>query len=288
MEESLSLLMKYRDKVLPHLVVQKIQESSDNSYYLYMYLDALYKATGKDMPEEFHLHMVRLYATFGPDNLLQFLRSSDLYPMREALIICKTNKLYQEMIFLLSRMGNALEALKLITDELKDIHQAIEFCKEHDDPDLWDYLIRVSEQRPEYINILLCNIGTHVNPEILIRRIKNGMEIPGLRESLVKIMQDYSLQVALQEGCKNIVVNDCLVLFQKLVKTQLRGVYVEDDQECGTCHKKIIDNDFGWGEDIQVFYCKHVFHNACLSSFDYQNCVICNLPQKGAGLLEKL
>jgi len=31
----------------------------------------------------------------------------------------------------------------------------------------------------------------------------------------------------LQEGCKNIVVGDCLSLFQNLVKTQLRGVSVE-------------------------------------------------------------
>jgi len=46
-----------------------------------------------------------------------------------------------------------------------------------------------------YINNLLCSIGTHVDPQILIRKIENGMEIPGLRDSLVKIIQDYSLQV---------------------------------------------------------------------------------------------
>jgi len=50
---------------------------------------------------------------------------------------------------------------------------------------------------PDYIHVLLCNIGTHVDPQLLVRKIENGMEIPGLRDSLVKIMQDYSLQVSL-------------------------------------------------------------------------------------------
>jgi len=49
----------------------------------------------------------------------------------------------------------------------------------------------------EFIKGLLCNIGTHVDPIILIRRIRTKMEIPGLRDSLVKILQDYNLQVGL-------------------------------------------------------------------------------------------
>lgn len=47
----------------------------------------------------------------------------------------------------------------------------------------------------DFITGLLNNIGTHVDPIILIRQIQTGMEIPGLRDSLVKILQDYNLQV---------------------------------------------------------------------------------------------
>ena len=47
----------------------------------------------------------------------------------------------------------------------------------------------------DFITGLLNSIGTHVDPIILIRRIQTGMEIPGLRDSLVKILQDYNLQV---------------------------------------------------------------------------------------------
>ena len=45
-------------------------------------------------------------------------------------------------------MGNIKQALQLITDELGDVDQAIEFCKEHDDQELWEYLIEHSLDKP--------------------------------------------------------------------------------------------------------------------------------------------
>jgi len=46
-----------------------------------------------------------------------------------------------------------------------------------------------------FITGLLNNIGTHVDPIILIQKIGEGLEIPGLRNSLVQILHDYYLQV---------------------------------------------------------------------------------------------
>lgn len=48
-------------------------------------------------------------------------------------------------------MGNSREALRLITHELEDIVQAIDFCKEHDDRDLWTDLINFSMDKPSMI-----------------------------------------------------------------------------------------------------------------------------------------
>ena len=92
-------------------------------------------------------------------------------------------------------MGNARFALELITIELSDIHKAVDFCKKHDDVDLWNDLIDYSLDKPYFINVLLHNIGTHVDPIILIKKIQCGQRIPGLRDSLVHIMHDYRLQV---------------------------------------------------------------------------------------------
>lgn len=61
--------------------------------------------------------------------------------------------------------------------------------------DLWHDLIDFSIDKPYFVHVLLHNIGTHVDPRILVERIECGREIPGLRDSLVQIMHDYQLQV---------------------------------------------------------------------------------------------
>lgn len=110
----------------------------------------------------------------------------------------------------------------MIMEELEDVDKAIEFAKEQDDAELWEDLISYSIDKPReassdskhlaqhlklslhifffffaaFITGLLNNIGTHVDPILLIKRIKEGMEIPNLRDSLVKILHDYNLQVS--------------------------------------------------------------------------------------------
>lgn len=46
-----------------------------------------------------------------------------------------------------------------------------------------------------FIRGLLENVGAEIDPIRLIRRIKNGLEIPGLKEALIKILWDFNLQV---------------------------------------------------------------------------------------------
>lgn len=77
----------------------------------------------------------------------------------------------------------------------------MEFCKEHDDEELWTSLIDYSIDKPYFVHVLLHNIGTHVDPTVLIQKIEDGVKIPGLRDSLVQIMLDYRLQVCVQ-GCQ--------------------------------------------------------------------------------------
>ena len=48
------------------------------------------------------------------------------------------------------------------------------------------------------MTVLLRNIGTHVDPTVLIQKIEDGVVITGLRDSLVQIMLDYRLQVSIK------------------------------------------------------------------------------------------
>ncbi|XP_073992200.1 vacuolar protein sorting-associated protein light [Rhodnius prolixus] len=252
---------------------------SDNQYYLYVYLDALDKRDTRAC-QKYHSMLVQLYAYFDREKLLRLLNKSDHYAIEKALEICKAHNFYDEMVFLLDRIGNPKEALALIMSEIKDIERAINFCKEHDDQDLWEDLINYSLDKPSFITTLLKRIATYVDPRILVQRVQNCFEIPKLKEALVKMMHDYNLQVSLQEDCNNIIVNDFFDLHEKLVNTQQRGSYVGDDHHCGACHRKVIvkcskGKDVSQPTNTVMFYCSHVFHSACLPA-EVETCTICS------------
>ncbi|XP_043470755.1 vacuolar protein sorting-associated protein 41 homolog [Leptopilina heterotoma] len=267
-----------KERVPSDIVVQKLQ---NNHRYLYMYLDALDKKDTKDSKGKYHGILVRLYADYSRDKLLPLLRRSDNYPIQQALDICSQRQFYPEMVFLLGRIGNTSEALALMTRELNDMESAIAFCQEHDDEELWNDLVNYSLDKPEAITFLLQKIGTYVDPRLMVQRIEPSLEIPGLKKALVKMMCDYNLQVSVQEGCKKILVNDYFNLHERLVRCHEKGIFVDDDQICGACNRKIIIRE---PRNLVIFYCKHSFHEDCLPNLEVvDNCVICN-PQKETNL----
>lgn len=77
-----------------------------------------------------------------------------------------------------------------------------------------------------FIRGLLENVGPEISPLRLIRRIKNGLEIPGLQEALVKILQDFHLQISLLEGCQTILNGDSADFARKLHKDQTAGFHL--------------------------------------------------------------
>lgn len=123
---------------------------------MFQYLDEFDKI---DNSGRFHWKLVNLYAKYHHDKLLSFLKRSNNYPIQEALDICKRELFYPEMVYLLGRMGNTMEALSIIIHKLKDIQMAINFCKENDDMDLWNDLINQSIDKPQIMTKLLDGIA---------------------------------------------------------------------------------------------------------------------------------
>jgi hypothetical protein len=76
-----------------------------------------------------------------------------------------------------------------------------------------------------FIRGLLENVGSDINPLRLIRRIKDGLEIPGLKPAIIKILQASNLQVSLLEGAGKILNGDAIALARKLHRAQTGGVY---------------------------------------------------------------
>uniref|UniRef100_A0A2K6C4V1 Vacuolar protein sorting-associated protein 41 homolog n=1 Tax=Macaca nemestrina TaxID=9545 RepID=A0A2K6C4V1_MACNE len=237
--------------------------------------------------QRYHEKQISLYAEYDRPNLLPFLRDSTHCPLEKALEICQQRNFVEETVYLLSRMGNSRSALKMIMEELHDVDKAIEFAKEQDDGELWEDLILYSIDKPPFITGLLNNIGTHVDPILLIHRIKEGMEIPNLRDSLVKILQDYNLQILLREGCKKILVADSLSLLKKMHRTQMKGVLVDEENICESCLSPVLPSDAAKPFSVVVFHCRHMFHKECLPmpsmNSAAQFCNICSAKNRGPG-----
>jgi len=229
-------------------------------------LDALLR---KDFHEgyDYHKLQIELYAEYDYPRLLPFLRTSNYYSLENAYKICKTRDLVPEMVYLLGQMGNNKEALNLIISRLGDVKRAIEFAQQQNDPDLWEDLINYSMDKPKFIVGLLENVGSYIDPIKLIRRIPEKMEIPGLKNTLIKVMQDFGVQMSLREGCEKILISDTIELFEQLYNAQRRGMLFKDSIECSICNNEIITDITDPSDStIIAFFCRHWFHEKCLQS----------------------
>jgi hypothetical protein len=156
---------------------------------------------------------------------MPFLRASNFYDLERALRITEKHDYVRETVFLLGRMGDNLKALKLIIERLGDVQLAIDFAEEQRDDDLWEALITHSETRPDFIRALLEHGGSEIKPVRLIQRIQEGLEIPGLKPALVKVLQASNLQISLLKGCQRILNGDCSALALELQAAQTGGAH---------------------------------------------------------------
>jgi hypothetical protein len=176
-------------------------------------------------------------------------------------------------------MGNPKAALELIIKKLQDVDKAIEFAMEEGDDELWDVLIRLSIANPKFVTGLLNSVGTHINPTKLIQQIPQHAEIPNLGASLVKLMQDFHVQVNLREGCRKILVKDSHSLMAKLYRMQGSAVYIDGDAICKTCGNEVIAT--AESADYVIFFCGHVYHERCVNKrSQVMTCRMCYVHTK--------
>lgn len=225
-------------------------------YLLHKYLRALWEG-GYDLeaapgwpktPKEYHNDMVDLFADHEPDKLEAFLRKSTSYNLDLALELChqkakesrvnmsdpesetKLVKFIEAEVFLLGRMGRYKDALNMILGDLKDIDKALKFVKEQNNDELWEMLIEEGAKDPISLSKLLDTAGSHIDPRVIIEAIPSNLEIPGLRDKIVKIIKDYTAQMSLHEGCSRVLKSDAVGLSVKSSKERTRAAIWDSSQ----------------------------------------------------------
>uniref|UniRef100_A0A6P4E017 Vacuolar protein sorting-associated protein 41 homolog isoform X1 n=1 Tax=Drosophila rhopaloa TaxID=1041015 RepID=A0A6P4E017_DRORH len=250
-----------KDKIKSELVAHQLEHSKE---YLYWYLDSLIKVDSRNM---FQNKLVSLYAKYDRKKLLPFLRRSKDYVIQDALAICKREGFYPEMVYLLGCMGGveAAEALNIIIHSMNDIEMAIDFCKEHDDNDLWNLLINESAKQPETVSKVLDGIVDYVNPEVVVSRIRTGQIIPNLRKSLIKMLWHYSIQEEISFAAQQIQLEDYFDTHSEVVALQRRGQQVSCEQLCLLCYRPVLMKNSGFN-CIIGFKCGHIYHEPCIEA----------------------
>ncbi|KAF3127784.1 Vacuolar protein sorting-associated protein 41 [Orbilia oligospora] len=233
--------------------------------------------------------MVVSFAEYDRQALMEFLQTSEDYDFEKAVKICEKRKYIDELVYLYSLTGQTKRALFLIINEKNDVAAAIDFAKSRDDPDLWNDLLEYGMDKPKFILGLLENVGTSLNPIELIKRIPNGLEVPGLKEGLTKILREHEIQWSLSAGVARCLSGEVNVGMEKLRTGRRRGVKFDvkavesavaaimdemiqekgkeeeaapaQNSSCGICKR---DFEHREPETLVAFACGHVFHLRCL------------------------
>nr|XP_025684333.1 vacuolar protein sorting-associated protein 41 homolog isoform X3 [Arachis hypogaea] len=240
---------------------------------------------------------VELYADYDPKMLLPFLHSSQHYTLEKAYEICTKKELLKEQVFILGRMGNSKQALAVIINKLGDIKEAVEFVTMQNDDELWEELIKQCIDKPEMVGMLLEHTVGNLDPLYIVNKVPNGLEIPRLRDRLVKIITDYRTETSLRHGCNDILKADCVNLLIKYYKEARHGISLGSEEDepqiknsdthdssksLGLRNMEVKSKTRGGGRccicfdpfsiqnvSVIAFFCCHAYHTTCLTDSSY-------------------
>lgn len=253
--EAVALLVEegLRGTLLPRSVISVLEKKGPKfNPFLYFYLRGLWNGTtthsstaprllkskfdprgdvdeGHALVEDHADLAVELFVEYDRPLLMEFLRASSVYSFDKAASLCEARGYYEELVHIYSKTGQNQRALHLIIDELGDVSKAIQLATEN--PDLWDDLLKYSMDaevpKPAFIRGLLEEVGTAIDPIELIKCIPEGVEIPGLKQGVQKLMREYDIQVDLSEGVARVLRGEVSAGMETLRAGRAKGVRFE-------------------------------------------------------------
>ncbi|CAJ0577283.1 unnamed protein product, partial [Mesorhabditis spiculigera] len=257
-DQALSLLLNNEMSVSPKEVMDRIARDPK------LQLAYLRKLFERDQGDEYADLMIQLLADLDRPGLLPFLRKNKAYHTSRALDICSQKEYVDEKVYLLVKSGNRREALNVMIQQQKRLDKAIDLCREYGDDELWSLLVDevIASKSAKNVSQLLETAGTSIEPLAIIEKIPPEMQIPKLRDLLVKVLRDYESQVVLQKCCHLATLEDVTVMFDLFYKQARSAAYYRPRTTCALCGYRIFGVDER-KEDMRLFVCGHLTHSRC-------------------------
>lgn len=170
LSETIDTLVDHRLEIPAHDIVELFKSHPNLSFINYFYLTRL-QSIDKLLVRDFGDELIELYSNYSRKDLLPFLMANDEndasqsnYNVDRAIEVCQENHFYQELIYLLGKIGENKQALNLVIDKMDDPQMAIEFAKRLNDKDTWSSLINQSLNKPKFLKILIEQADESTNP----------------------------------------------------------------------------------------------------------------------------
>lgn len=254
--QNIQILIRNLNEIVPKGIVE-IFKKSGLDIINFIYLKEIEKNDNL-LIKDFEDEMILLFAKFSTNDddeeLYKFLKNHKNYSIDKAIEICQHFEHYKELVYLLNKIGDYKNAIKLIVDQLKDPKMAINFVSNLNDQELWDFLLDYSMNKSEFIKELLINIGILINPIPVISRIPLGVEISNLQEILININKNISLDLEIYNLINEIISNEFINKNEILNNNRMKGTLIDDDElkliaidneinNLDCTYLKIIEND---------------------------------------------
>lgn len=233
-------ILKYKSKDIISLLIENRHYINTTEFILemknsqleaisYFYLENLLSVE-HSMVSNFSNDMIELYVKFDRSKLLSYLIKSDSYDIDHAISLCEKNEYTEELIYLLGKIGQLEQALKLIINDLNDPELAIDFAKQQNDKKLWKTLLDYSMTKPLFIKALIECADEQSNyfydPASIIEKLPEDVEVEGLKKSVTNISFTNALTLLINQYILRIIYKDSAGASRFLREKKLEGYLV--------------------------------------------------------------
>lgn len=220
-------LISVRAEIPPQKVVNQLR-SPENELLLFGYLTEL-GLVDEPQLSQFADLMVEMYISYDRTKLLSFLERFDTYDLPKTIDLCREHKLVSELVYLLGRVGQTDEALKLIVTELKDYKRATLFAASlapSQGSEVWDVLVQYCKTEPELVLELLKRV--EISAAKVLQVVPADMRIHGLKLALTNVFREQGTSLELAEGTKAIVTSESKFWTRALRLKRAEGTVLSD------------------------------------------------------------
>ncbi|MGH0152258.1 UNVERIFIED_CONTAM: hypothetical protein FKN15_058824 [Acipenser sinensis] len=250
------ILQKFKDSI--PLIMETLQQDSK---LLFDFLHGIFNPRVEQWPfkdasllnHEFHEMYIELLCQNQTDQVLGFLKLSDLYRPEEAVKIVQKHQVYDALAFLLEMQGNIQGAFSVLLECIQ-MYILFTFCSIKGMKALTKDVL---EGMAAYIPL------TDILQRLIqdpVYSVGNYGEIKGI---ILGMLDTFVYEKTLLEATKSLLNQDLHWSLCSLRATVTRGL-TPAHKLCGVCTQQY--NKHRAGAKIIVFSCGHVYHTACLQS----------------------